>query len=70
MLSWCRSEILTRRVREGVSKCLSRAVEVRFATSFDLTIDHRQVKMLNIIDEFTCEALAIRVDHSIVAGLA
>lgn len=34
---------------------------------FDHTIDHRQVKMLNVIDEFTRECLDIRVDHSITA---
>ena len=34
---------------------------------FDHTIDHRQVKMLNVIDEFTRECLAIVVDHSIDA---
>ena len=34
---------------------------------FDHTIDHRQVKMLNVIDEFTREALATEVDHSITA---
>jgi len=34
---------------------------------FDHTIDHRQVKMLNIIDEFTRECLDVRVDHSITA---
>lgn len=34
---------------------------------FDRTIDGRQVKMLNVIDEFTREALAIHVDHSITA---
>jgi putative transposase len=34
---------------------------------FDHTIDHRQVKMLNIIDEYTRECLDIRVDHSITA---
>src|SRR3546814_907118 len=34
---------------------------------FDHTIDHRQVKMLNIIDEYTRECLAIRVEHSITA---
>jgi putative transposase len=34
---------------------------------FDRTIDGRQVKLLNIIDEFTREALAIEVDHSITA---
>ncbi len=34
---------------------------------FDHTIDGRQVKMLNIIDEFTREALAADVDHSICA---
>jgi putative transposase len=34
---------------------------------FDHTIDGRQVKMLNIIDEHTREALDIRVDHSITA---
>lgn len=34
---------------------------------FDHTIDHRQVKMLNVIDEYTREALAIRVEHSIGA---
>ncbi len=34
---------------------------------FDHTIDHRQVKMLNIIDEFTRECLAICVGHSITA---
>lgn len=34
---------------------------------FDATIDGRQVKMLNIIDEYTREALAIVVDHSIDA---
>jgi len=34
---------------------------------FDHTIDHRQVKMLNIVDEYTRECLAIRVDHSITA---
>ncbi len=34
---------------------------------FDATIDGRQVKLLNIIDEFTREALAIVVDHSIDA---
>ncbi len=34
---------------------------------FDHTIDHRQVKMLNVIDEFTRECLESRVDHSITA---
>ena len=34
---------------------------------FDRTIDGRQVKLLNIIDEYTREALAIRVEHSITA---
>jgi putative transposase len=34
---------------------------------FDHTIDHRQVKMLNVIDEFTRECLDIRVDRSITA---
>jgi len=34
---------------------------------FDHTIDGRQVKMLNIIDELTRECLAIDVDHSITA---
>ena len=34
---------------------------------FDATIDGRQVKLLNVIDEFTREALAIMVDHSIGA---
>ena len=34
---------------------------------FDQTIDHRQVKLLNVIDEYTREALAIRVDHTITA---
>ena len=34
---------------------------------FDHTIDGRQVKMLNIIDEFTRECLRIEVDHSITA---
>lgn len=34
---------------------------------FDQTIDGRQVKLLNIIDEFTRECLAIVVDHSIDA---
>jgi putative transposase len=34
---------------------------------FDATIDGRQVKLLNIIDEFTRECLAIVVDHSIDA---
>jgi putative transposase len=34
---------------------------------FDHTIDGRQVKMLNIIDEFTRENLAIDVEHSISA---
>jgi putative transposase len=34
---------------------------------FDRTIDGRQVKLLNVIDEFTREALAIDVDHSIGA---
>lgn len=34
---------------------------------FDRTIDGRQVKLLNIIDEFTREALAVEVDHSITA---
>lgn len=34
---------------------------------FDATIDGRQVKMLNVIDEYTREALAIVVDHSIDA---
>ncbi len=34
---------------------------------FDHTIDHKQVKMLNVIDEFTRECLDIRVDHSIGA---
>ena len=34
---------------------------------FDATIDGRQVKLLNIIDEYTREALAIVVDHSIDA---
>jgi transposase InsO family protein len=34
---------------------------------FDHTIDGRQVKLLNVIDEYTREALAIRVDRSIGA---
>ena len=34
---------------------------------FDHTIDARQVKMLNIIDEYTRENLDIRVEHSITA---
>ena len=34
---------------------------------FDQTIDGRQVKLLNVIDEFTRECLAIVVDHSIDA---
>ncbi len=34
---------------------------------FDRTIDGRQVKMLNIIDEFTREALVIHIDHHIGA---
>ncbi len=34
---------------------------------FDSTVDGRQVKLLNIIDEFTRECLAIVVDHSIDA---
>jgi putative transposase len=34
---------------------------------FDRTIDGRQVKLLNIIDEYTREAIAIRVDRSITA---
>lgn len=34
---------------------------------FDRTIEGRQVKLLNVIDEFTREALAITVDHSITA---
>lgn len=34
---------------------------------FDHTIDGRQVKILNVIDEFTREALATDVDHSITA---
>jgi len=34
---------------------------------FDHTIDGRQVKMLNVIDEHTREALAIRVEHNIGA---
>lgn len=34
---------------------------------FDSTIDGRQVKLLNIIDEYTRECLAIVVEHSIDA---
>jgi len=34
---------------------------------FDHTIDGRQLKMLNIIDEFTRENLTIDVEHSITA---
>lgn len=34
---------------------------------FDRTIDGRQVKLLNIVDEFTREALTIVADHSIDA---
>src|SRR4051812_5708876 len=34
---------------------------------FDTTADGRTVKMLNVIDEFTREALAIEVDRSIDA---
>lgn len=34
---------------------------------FDATINGRQVKLLNVIDEFTRECLAIVVDHSIDA---
>ena len=36
---------------------------------FDSTIDGRQVKLLNIIDEYTRECLAIVVDHSIGADI-
>ncbi len=32
---------------------------------FDAAIDGHQVKLLNVIDEFTRECLAIVVDHSI-----
>lgn len=35
--------------------------------AFDATADGRRVKMLNVIDEFTREALAIDVDRSIDA---
>lgn len=34
---------------------------------FDRTIDGRQVKLLNIINEFTREAISITVNHSITA---
>ena len=34
---------------------------------FDVTVDGRTLKMLNVIDEFTREALAIEVDRSIDA---
>jgi putative transposase len=34
---------------------------------FDTTADGRTLKMLNVIDEFTREALAIEVDRSIDA---
>jgi len=34
---------------------------------FDTTAEGRQIKMLNVIDEFTSEALAIEVDRSINA---
>ena len=34
---------------------------------FDTTADGRQIKFLNIIDEFTREALAIKIDRSINA---
>lgn len=34
---------------------------------FDTTADGRTLKMLNVIDEFTCEALAIEIDRSINA---
>lgn len=34
---------------------------------FDTTIEGRQVKLLNVIDEFTRECLAIIVEHSIDA---
>jgi transposase InsO family protein len=34
---------------------------------FDVTADGRTIKLLNIIDEFTREALAIEVDRSIDA---
>jgi len=34
---------------------------------FDTTVDGRQIKMLNVIDEFTRECLAIEVDRSINA---
>lgn len=34
---------------------------------FDHTIDHREVKLLNVMDHHTYEALAIRVEHSIGA---
>lgn len=44
-----------------------RPVGPRF--QFDLTIDGRQVKFLNIIDEYTRECLAIAVDHSIGADI-
>ncbi len=35
---------------------------------FDTTADRRTLKMLNVIDEFTREALAIDVDRGIDAG--
>ena len=35
--------------------------------AFDTTVDGRRIKMLNVIDEFTREALAIEVDRSIDA---
>jgi putative transposase len=32
---------------------------------FDVTVDGRTLKLLNVIHEFTCECLAIEVDRSI-----
>ena len=37
------------------------------STSFDEISDYRRLKMLNIVDEFTREALAMEVDRSITA---
>ena len=33
---------------------------------FDSTADVRSIKMLNVIDEFTREALSIEVDRSVI----
>jgi hypothetical protein len=59
---------LPRLARLGVPHTARESVgDLGMDFQFDATADGRTIKMLNVIDEFTREALAIEIDRSIDA---